>query len=164
MKNAILTLTAMLIAVFALAQGKKVPASAQKDFKTRFPNVTNAEWEVGKSGCEAEWKENDMEVAVVYDAQGKYRMTEREVAVSSLPKGAVHNLQLQYPGAEVMEAEHQSHANGTESYEVEFRHNGKVKERQIDREGSLLDLQDADGDGNPDEDDDDEEGEEEDDD
>jgi hypothetical protein len=153
MKTMWMILVAVLITGSCFAQTSKVPAAAQTDFSKRFPNMTAAKWEVGSNGCEAEWKENGKEIAVVYNAKGEYLMTEREIAPSALPAAVTKGIRKAWPTAVVQEAETQTHADNRITYEVELAHDGVGREVTLDAKGTVL----SDGaDGSDDEGDDEE--------
>jgi hypothetical protein len=155
MKTIWMILAAVLITGSCFAQTSKVPAAAQTDFSKRFPNMTAAKWEVGSNGCEAEWKENGKEIAVVYNAKGEYLMTEREIAPSALPAAVTKGIRKAWPTAVVKEAETQTHADNRMTYEVELEHDGVSREATLDAKGTVLsDGADDDDKGSDEEDDD----------
>jgi hypothetical protein len=138
MKTTSILSALILMMSIAIAQTAHVPAATQSDLKTRFPMATGAKWAQSGTGFEAEWKENGKEIAVLYDAKGSYRMTEREIDLSALPATVSHGFKQQYPAAQLMEAESQTHANGSITYEIEFKSNGKVTEMTLDGSGNRI--------------------------
>ncbi len=146
MKSTFLMLIACCCASAIFGQKLSVPQAAKDDLKTRFPNATVAKWEGSGKGFEAEWKTNGKETAVVYDAAGKFVMTEREIDVQSLPAVVAAGLKKAYPGAEAMEAEVQEHADHLATYQVEMKNNGKTIEVTFDSQGNKL-AEGSDGSG-----------------
>lgn len=138
MKTTVLTVIALLLGTMGLAQGATAPKAAQDDLKARFPQASGARWEREGNHYEAEWKENGREVAVLYDAQGNWLMTERGIPASELPSVVTGKVMQTLPGAEVLEAERQEKPNNAIGYQVEVRHQGKVRELTLDSKGNLL--------------------------
>lgn len=128
---------AMFLTGFAFAQKANVPANAISDLRTRFANSTSAKWEQSSQGYEAEWIQNGMEVAVVYDSKGAYVMTERQIPPTMLPEKVGAAVKSNFPAAEIQEAEIQEHADGAVSYQVSLKQNGKISEATFGNDGLL---------------------------
>lgn len=138
MKITLMTMIALCFAGATFAQTLQVPQAAKDDFKARFPNASTAKWESSGKGFEAEWTTNGKETAVVYDAKGKFVMTEREIDLVSLPSVVTGGLRKAYPAGEAKEAEIQENANHTVTYQVEFKNNGKLMEVTFDAKGNPI--------------------------
>jgi hypothetical protein len=153
MKTVLLLCIILFTRVFGFAQGAgQPPKCAQEDLQRRFGQAGNARWEKEGDHFEAEWRENGREVAVLYDAAGKYILTEREIAASDLPETIMASVNASLPGAQVLEAERQEDGNRIRGYQVELRHQGHVKEITFDAGGNVLTEElegsgDQDGDG-----------------
>ena len=118
------------------AQKVSIPSSVTSDLATRFPGAKVGGWEVSKNGYEAEWKENGMEIAVVYDAKGKYLMTERQIDIKTLPKAVSSAVKINHPGAVIQEAEMQELNNQAIMYQIEVKKAGKLFEYTFALEGT----------------------------
>ncbi len=63
----------------------KVPAVVKSSFKTKFPTVKKADWEMEKSDYEANFKIDGKETSANFDANGNWLETEIEIKTSELP-------------------------------------------------------------------------------
>lgn len=136
------------------SQGVSVPKAAENDLKARHPKGANARWEREGNHFEAEWKENGLEVAVIYDNAGKWVMTERQIVVSELPVAITDAALKAYPSAAILEAESQETAAGITGYQTEIKSSGRVIELTFDANGNIIadEIEGEDEDGDEDDD------------
>ncbi|MFN8393694.1 MAG: PepSY-like domain-containing protein [Bacteroidia bacterium] len=155
MKRLVLVFSGLFLVTMCFSQRVSVPQNAENDLKARFPKASNARWEKEGSHFEAEWKENGLEVAVIYDVSGKWIMTERQIPVSDLPESVTAAVLQSHPSAEILEAESQERAIGITGYQTEIRHAGKVKELTFDANGNIIadEIEGEDEDGDEEDDD-----------
>jgi hypothetical protein len=104
---------------FANAQGSKVPAAVTTKFKTDYPNVNKVKWDTEGSNYEAEFKVNNVETSVLYDATGKVVETETEINVNDLPAAVTAYMNKNVAGKKISEASKIIDAAGKVTYEAE---------------------------------------------
>lgn len=138
MKKSILTIFAVALGGYCMAQGVKPPKAAEEDFKLRAPVGTIANWEKSGNNYETDWSIAGYEIAVIYDANGKFVMMESEIAPSELPKEITAAVEKSMAGAVIKEAERQDKADKSVGYQVEVKHQGKVKEVTFDDKGNQV--------------------------
>src|SRR5438309_1947438 len=74
---------------------------------------------------------------------------ERSINVSELPKAVTENIQVQFAGAELREADEITQKDGSITYDVEIKYNKKKKEVMYNANGKYLGEEgDGDGEGN----------------
>lgn len=109
----------------------KVPATVTAAFAQAYPNATDIHWEKEKSGdYEVEFELDQVEMSVVYDAQGLEKEVETEIAVSELPAA----VQTALKGKRIKEAAKIT-KSGMTYYEAEV----KRKDLMFDASGKALD-------------------------
>lgn len=99
----------------------KVPAPVVSAFHKLYPEVKDYDWEMEDGNYEAEMDNGQMEVSVVFDGAGNLIMTEKEIAVSSLPAGCAAYVSKNYPGSAIKEAAEITDAKGVKTYEAEVK-------------------------------------------
>ncbi len=134
-------LTAAIMSNVANAQKistDKVPAAVTSAFKTKFPTVTKATWEMeSKTEFEANFKLNGIETSANFDNSGKWLETETELKTTALPVAIQSTLKKDFVGFKINEAskiESVKHGKcyeaeiekGEESFDVLFTSDGKV--------------------------------------
>ena len=120
--------TVILIGILALIVGVNaqdlreadVPAAVKTKFVSMYPNVTKVKWEMENLKYEAEFKENNVETSVLFEAAGTHVQTEVEIPVSSLPAGVNSYAAKNLAGKKISEAVQITNADGTVSYEAEI--------------------------------------------
>lgn len=117
-----------------------VPAAVKTKFAAMYPNVTGAKWEMENGKYEAEFKENNVETSVLFEAIGKYIQTEVEIPVSSLPGGVNDYVTKNLAGKKINEACQITSSDGTVTYEAEigkddylFDSNGNFLKKDSDK-------------------------------
>ncbi len=141
-KVIIVLLVAALIGQTATAQKistEKVPVAVKTAFKTKFPTVKNAKWEIENTKeFEAEFKLNGVETSANFDNTGQWLETETEIKYKALPKAVQNTLKNEFKNAEIAETAKIESAKEGISYEVEI----EIKEDAFDvlfsPEGKIL--------------------------
>ncbi len=80
---------------------------------------------------------------------------EREISPSELPDVIKMAIQNTYAGAEMLEADEVTRANGSIYYDVEIRHKDQRFELMYESDGTFLGIEEEGDDGDDDDDDDD---------
>jgi hypothetical protein len=111
-----------------------VPSAVKTKFAAMYPNVTGTKWEMENGKYEAEFKENNVETSVLFEAIGKYIQTEVEIPVSSLPAGVRDYASKTLKAKKINEACQITSSDGTVTYEAEI---GK-DDYLFDSNGSFL--------------------------
>jgi hypothetical protein len=125
----------------------QVPDAVKDAFAKAYPNVKDAEWEAEEGNFEAEFKLDNVETSVVYNASGSLLETETGLEPSKLPEAAKKYCADNMPGKEISEAVKKVDGYGVVLFEVEI--NGK--EYLFDDKGEFRgELQDKDDDGKED--------------
>lgn len=83
-----------------------------------------------------------------------YDENEVEINPDDLPQNVKDNLNSQFPGAEILEADKITHENGSVSFDVEIKTNGEVIEVMYNNEGKYLGQEFDDNDDDDENDDD----------
>jgi hypothetical protein len=119
MKSFLSVAAFLLLFGFANAQHSKIPAVVTSKFKTDYPNVNKVKWGTEGANYEAEFKLNNVETSVLYDATGKVLETETGMSVSSLLPAIVTYMNTNVKGKKISEASKIVDANGKVTYEAE---------------------------------------------
>jgi hypothetical protein len=99
-----------------------VPANAKSNFEKEFLDV-NAKWDKEDSNFEANFKQNQKTMSVIYDANGNRLETEQEINVAALPQIIKDYVSKNYKGENIKEAAIITKPNGEENYEAEVKGN-----------------------------------------
>lgn len=121
----------------------EVPKAVLEAFEKAYPNAKDVEFEKetsnGKSVYEVEFKENDREREVLFDADGVILQIEESLDVKSLPEPIAKAISQAYPNATIEDAEKITKPDGTIIvYEVEIKNDGKKLELELDANGKIL--------------------------
>ena len=134
-------LIAALMSNMAYAQKisvDKVPAAVTSAFKTKFPTVTKATWEMeGKTEYEVNFLLGGVKASANFDNTGKWLETETELKISALPAAIQSTLKKDFAGFKINEAtkiESVKHGNcyeaeiekGEETFDILFTVDGKI--------------------------------------
>ena len=117
-----------------------VPDGVKSAFQAGHPDVEGVKWEEEGRHFEAEYRENRVQKAVVYEAGGKLIATETEVPVSDLPPPIGDYLGRNYPRLRIGEAERVDTNRGT-FYEVELQNGNQEIELRFDRNGNFIERE-----------------------
>lgn len=136
---ALLTATMSSAAYAQDISADKVPSSVTSAFKARFPNASNASWEMEKEGgYEAVFKMNGNKASASFDNAGKWMETESEIKVSALPASVQSAISKDFAGFKVKEASKiESMTNGN-SFEAEIEKSGETFDAIFAPDGKLL--------------------------
>ena len=116
----------------------KVPAAVTSAFKTKFPTVTKATWEMeGKTEYEVNFLLGGVKASANFDNTGKWLETETELNISALPAAIQSTLKKDFAGFKINEAtkiESVKHGNcyeaeiekGEETFDILFTVDGKI--------------------------------------
>lgn len=150
-----LLVPAILAACCSIAQAQvlkegDVPAVVQAKFSSLFKVKANVKWEKEKSSYEATFKQDKMEVSVLFDVTGGILQTEKEILISALPKAVSEYVIRNMGNKKITEAAEITDAQGRITYEAEvektdylFDEKGKFIDKEIDtEEGSDDDIKD----------------------
>ncbi len=72
------------------------------------------------------------------DCKGDEDENEREISVSELPKAVTESIQVQFAGAQLLEADEITQKDGSLTYDIEIKYNSKKMEVMYDKEGKYL--------------------------
>ncbi len=119
MKSVFFTAAFALLFGVAIAQKSKVPEAVTTKFKTSYPTVTKVSWDTEGANYEAEFKMNNVEMSVLYDASANVVETETGMAVGSLLPKITTYMSTNVKGKKISEASKIVDAAGKITYEAE---------------------------------------------
>lgn len=144
MKNLIAILICLGIASFALAQKMKtqeVPQVVRAAFAKAYPNVKNMKWEKEGDSYEADFDLQREETSALFDAAGKMKEVETEIAVDAMPVAVKKSLTKDYADYKVKEAAKIVAENvityeaevkkGRESFDLIFSEDGNLVKKKV---------------------------------
>lgn len=145
MKNVSLIALALLMASGLFAQEndkktKEVPAVVTAAFAKQFPNVKDVDWEKEGNDYEAEFELNKVETSAIFSADGHWKETETEIAVSALPAKAQEYLKAKYSEYAVKEAAKITDNKNVVTYEAEVKKKGESMDIIFDASGAFLKI------------------------
>ncbi|HEY3251500.1 MAG TPA: PepSY-like domain-containing protein [Ignavibacteria bacterium] len=97
-----------------------IPSPVKEKFSSMYPHVTDAKWEMENGKYEAEFKQNNVETSVLFEANGTYFQTEVEIPVSSLPAGVSDYVSKNLRDSKITEASKIFSSKGIVTYEAEI--------------------------------------------
>jgi len=98
----------------------QVPDAVKDAFAKAYPNVKDAVWEAEEGNFQAEFKLENVETSVVYNASGSLLETETGLEPSKLPEAAKKYCADNMPGKEISEAVKKVDGYGVVLFEVEI--------------------------------------------
>lgn len=121
----------------------QVPKVVIEALEKAYPEAKDVEFEKemldGKVVYEAEFKLNNSEYEVLFDADGKMLQIEETLDVKALPEPLIQAISKAYPNATIEDAEKVTKPDETFSvYEVEIKNEGKKIELELDASGKIL--------------------------
>lgn len=125
MKASIVTLFAILISTFAMAQEqylspKDVPGIVKSTFLIKFPDATNPKWEKENDNFEVTFT-NDKEVqSAILDSSGNLIQTEVKITKDQLPHSILPYVKVNYRRKKIREVAKITDVKGKVFYEVEI--------------------------------------------
>lgn len=138
MKRFTLTLVLGCAATWMAFAGNDVPQAVKAKFTSMFPDVKKVEWGKESNLYEAEFEKNNVETAVMFDANGNYVETHVEIKVSELPASVATYVSQDYNGYKLKEGTKVTAANGTVTYEAEIKKGKKSIDLVFDSTGNFL--------------------------
>lgn len=116
-----------------------VKAGALKTYPAAKISSCKQEKENGKIQYEVRLKTGDeRKLELDIDPEGAILLTEEKVAAQSVPKAALSAFEAKYPRAKVSGAEKQTKPDGTPTYELAFKKDGKSHEATFDEQGRFV--------------------------
>lgn len=142
MKKYLLLALATGLAGAAQAQeltAKQVPAAVAATLKKTHPAAKQVKWEKEDGNYEAEFKQGQEEMSVVFTAAGQLLETETKIRVAQLPAAVRGKLASDYAGYQVTDAAKiVTAATGATTYEAEVRKPGKKMDVIFDANGMVV--------------------------
>jgi len=136
----------ILFVAFACAQqNNNVPNAVSSKFKTLYPEAEELEWSKEDPNFEAEFELNDIEMSVVFDAEGKVLETETEIKMEDLPEPVKLSLKNDFDGYEAEEPA-KLEKNGEVFYEVELEKGDVEFDGIFSKDGKLVNKETDDND------------------
>lgn len=133
-------------AFFCLAVGcssiseKDVPEKVKNEFKNRFPDISDAKWEMEKDTIyEVEFKVNDQKCSANFSRNGKWLETERKLG-KQIPQTVLDSLNKKYLNAEIEKAEESETPEKGKILEVEIKIDGKELEIEFTPSAKILKI------------------------
>ena len=112
----------------------KIPAAVKSAFAKKYPAVKKARWDVEDKNFEASFEEDELDISILYDAQGNEKEVEREINMKDLPQAVLDYISKNYSGAKIQETAKITDDKGISKYEVEI----KGKDLIFDLNGNLI--------------------------
>lgn len=136
MKKIILIACVGCFSLMSCAQksNDKIPAAVKSAFAKKYPTVKKAKWEVEDKNFEASFEEDELDISILYDAQGNEKEVEREINMKDLPQAVLEYISKNYSGAKIQETARITDDKGISKYEVEI----KGKDLIFDLNGNLI--------------------------
>ncbi|MEO5906498.1 MAG: hypothetical protein ABIQ11_07220 [Saprospiraceae bacterium] len=142
------TIIALSLSIFyACSQSlvtKKVPDAVKAKFNKMYPNVSSPEWEMEDGKYEASFKENKLETAAVFNADGTLYQTENEIGVSDLPQSVSDYVASKFDNKKITGSTKIVSASGITTYEAEagktdyvFDANGQYEGVENEESGNM---------------------------
>ena len=123
-----------------------VPAVVKEKFSAMYPKVSTVKWDQEDNNYEAEFKSDDIETSVLFDATGKVLETEVAVDPKTLPEATLVYCKDSLGGEKIKEAAKITDAGGVVTYEAEigkvdyiFDANGEFVKKITDQESDSED-------------------------
>ena len=137
MKKVIISVL-MAMSLPAIAQKineAKVPLTVKEAFKKNVTGeVLSVKWEKEDGNYEANYLQNGIKSAALFDAKGNWLETEKAIEIKELPAEAVAYLNKNYKGEKIKEAAKLQLPNGVINFEAEV----KGKDIIFDNEGKFI--------------------------
>ena len=113
---------------------EEVPVAAKTKVASLYPNAKVEKWEKEENNFEAELEINKVETSVLIDASGNVLETEKEIAITSLPKAITDYLAKNYHGQRIEESSIIVDSKNVTTYETEIKEGDFI----FDAHGNLL--------------------------
>jgi len=127
----------------ALAQqlsADNVPPVVRQTCEAKFPRVRRVEWKLKSDhNYEAEFKQNGVEVAAKFDANGKWLETETTIARAKLPAGVRATISRKFGGFKIIETQSvERFDQKLLLYEVHLENVREVMKTLYEEDGALV--------------------------
>lgn len=123
MKTSIISLFAILISTFAMAQDltqKEVPGIVKSTFLIKFPDATNVKWEKEKDNYEVSFTYDKQPQYALLDNSGNLIQTEIKITKDQLPNSILPYVKVNYRRKKIREVAKITDVNGKVFFEVEI--------------------------------------------
>ena len=100
----ILALSFWLVFACKAYKNMQVAENIKQSLKALYPKAENVKWDKEDGNFEANFEMNDMEMSVIFDAQGKVLETETEIEKDALPAAVQEALAKDFAGYDIEEA------------------------------------------------------------
>jgi len=112
----------------------KIPATVKSAFAKKYPAVKKARWDVEDKNFEVSFEENEVDISILYDAQGNEKEVEKEINMKDLPQAIKDYIAKNYIGVKIQETAKITDDKGVSTYEVEI----KGKDLLFDLNGNFI--------------------------
>jgi len=136
---ALLFLAACGVQKASLSLGQ-IPAVVQHTFHQKFPSVANPDWSLkSDKNYEAEFTQNQVEMAVKIDPAGKWLETETTIPLSAVPQPVQNTAAIQFKDYKIIETQTLLRA-GTEvlTYELHLDNGKQTVKAEFSAAGAIL--------------------------
>jgi hypothetical protein len=123
MKTSVLTLFALLISAFAIAQDldiKDVPGIVKSTAIIKFPDAKNLKWEKEKENYEVSFIIDNKEQSALIDSSGNLLQTETQISEDELPDSILPYVKVNYRRKKIRNFSKITEPNGKVYFEVEI--------------------------------------------
>lgn len=136
-KQLIFVLLFMSFSIFA--QKSEIPDKVKSAFNKAYPNILKVKWDKeNQNTYEAEFKQNNDAISVVFDSEGKILETEVSILISQLPKAIEPFIQKNYKEYKISEAAKITDSKGAVTFEAEIKSGEKKKDLLFDSNGNII--------------------------
>ncbi len=99
----------------------EVPATIQKAFSRSYPKINNVEWKQTADSYTANYKENELERIVTYNAAGKQQLREEQVTITQLPTTTLKYINDNHQDGTIKKASKITKKGGKSQYVVSIK-------------------------------------------
>ncbi len=132
----LLIVAIVLFAGSIFAQEAKVPSQVKAKFKALYPHAEKVKWDVEKPNYEVNFKANDTETSLLFNAKGNIVEVETALEEDDMPGVIEKSVKKNFPGWELKEGS-KIVRNGKTTYEAELK-KGKKRMDAIFTPGGKL--------------------------
>lgn len=118
---------------------KKAPKAVQTSFEQKYPGENDPDWHTDKNGFyESHFKIKGKHYRADFRKNGQWVETERNIKKEDLPKAVKQVLNDKYKNVKIYEIEEVTHHSKGFFYDVELKINGKKKDIEFLKDGTIL--------------------------
>ena len=129
----------LLFAVGTTFAQTKVPTAVKEAFAKAYPKATEVKWDKeNKNEYEANCKNENVVMSLVYNAKGELLETETEIPVTDFPTKVIEHIHKLYPTAIITGGDKIVTNIGVVSYEADLTIGKKKIEKQFAADGSFV--------------------------